>query len=369
MKKHSILESYAIWLKNQGIGSVNIITSGISKVNEEFFKPVRQKDMFNELPDAIKHRKAVDWLIPLESLINLEYEKTVVRRYKEDFPGFGNPIVQVLDLKEKKKLESRKYALHKFTQFVKSLQDSQEDDQTPSLDSSITFLPKEELEKIPLFHNYISAKSDLCFFPVVFQRLFKFFSKDENWAILKRKKLYWGDNRDLTPIERFNEWHSHVLKKTRAYSTHRVFMFSQIDGLLLDKEKEKVFILVKGHRYELVSQTDVVFVSKKKSFKPRIDPRVPFQKIFKKHQLPFPTLRLFTDMVKEIAKDVELEVSESDGSTRIVRLDEFKGVDGKYLRKYLLNHLPKHKVAFILPHLLLELYQLAEYISPKLIVR
>ena len=57
-----MLKSYAVWLRNQGIKSVNIFTSGITKVNEEFFMPVRHKDMFEELPGAISRRKAVDWL-------------------------------------------------------------------------------------------------------------------------------------------------------------------------------------------------------------------------------------------------------------------------------------------------------------------
>lgn len=55
MQGNTNLKSYAVWLRNQGIKSVYIFTSGISKANEEFFMPVRQKDMFEILPDAIRH--------------------------------------------------------------------------------------------------------------------------------------------------------------------------------------------------------------------------------------------------------------------------------------------------------------------------
>ena len=93
MDKNSILGSYAAWLKNQGIKSVNIYTSGIRKVNDDYFFPVRHKSMFDELPEAIRRMEAVDWLTSLESLINLDYEKIMVRRATDDFGSGEGPIV------------------------------------------------------------------------------------------------------------------------------------------------------------------------------------------------------------------------------------------------------------------------------------
>ena len=79
MNKDKVINSYAIWLKNQGIKSTHIYTSGINRVNEEFFMPIRHKDMFEELPEAIRRQEAVDWLTSLESFINLAFEKIVLR--------------------------------------------------------------------------------------------------------------------------------------------------------------------------------------------------------------------------------------------------------------------------------------------------
>lgn len=102
MGKNSILKSYARWLKNQGIKSVNVFTSGITKVNEEFFMPVRHKDMFEVLPEAIRRQEAVDWLTSLESFINIAFENMVIRKDTDEFGNGVGPIVKILDITGKR---------------------------------------------------------------------------------------------------------------------------------------------------------------------------------------------------------------------------------------------------------------------------
>ena len=63
-----------------------------------------------------------------------------------------------------------------------------------------------------------------------------------------------------------------------------------------------------------------------------------------------------------------IEVTDKSGNTKAVKLDEYPE-DFIHLKKYILQNIPAHKVMVLMPHLLMELYQLNEYISPKLIVR
>ena len=364
-----ILKSYAVWLRNQGIKSVNIFTSGITKVNEEFFMPVCQKDMFEELPEAISRRKAVDWLTPLESFINIALEKTVVHKDRDEFGNGVGPIVKILDLTGKKKMENRRNCLRKFIEYVKFLQENQEDEDIfPSLDSSITFLSKEDLIKVPVYHNCVAKGSDLFFLPTILERIFKFFSREEIYAIVKKKRLYWGDNRDLTPIERYEEWRENTLKKTRVFTGNRIFSFNQIEGLLLDKESRKVMVIAKGHKYELISIPSGKTYPRKSSFRPKLDTNKPIGEIFQKHASVFPTMKILTDIVHTVVEGATIEVTDKFGNTKAVKLDDYLPEDFMHLKKYILQNIPAHKVMVLMPHLLMELYQLNEYISPRLIV-
>lgn len=164
MEKNAILKSYAVWLKNQGIKNPQIYTSGIRKVNEEFFMPVCHRDMFEELPGAISRQKAVDWLTSLESFINLAFEKTVVRQDTDGLRGGVGSVLETIDPKEKKKLESRRNSLRKFIEYVEFLQGNQNDEEIfPSLDNSVTFLSKEDLRKVQIYHSCVAKDSCLFF--------------------------------------------------------------------------------------------------------------------------------------------------------------------------------------------------------------
>lgn len=370
MENNTILKSYAVWLKNHGIGSVNIFTSGIRKVNEEFFIPIRNKDMFEELPGAIRRQEAVDWLITLESFINLALEKTVVRQEKDEFGNGIGPIKEILNLTEKKKLENRRNSLRKFIEYIKYLQYNQDDEDIfPSLDNSVTFLSKEELRKVPIYHSCISKDSDLFFLPTVFEKIFKFFSKKETYAVVKKKKLYWGDNRDLTPIERYEEWRENTLKTTRVYTGNRIFWFNQIEGMLLDKESRKVMVVAKGHKYELLSIPSEKTYPRKSRFRPKVEANKPIEEILQKHASVFPTMRMLTDMVHKIVNGAVLDITDKNGEPKSIPLDEYRAEDFMHVKKYIIQNIPAHKVMVLMPHFLMELYQLNEYISPRLIVK
>ena len=369
-RNDTILKSFAVWLKNQGLKNPYIYTSGITKVNEEFFMPVRHRDMFEELPEAIRRLEAVDWLTSLESFINLALEKTVIR---QDSDGLGRGVgatLKTLDPKENKKLIDRRTILRKFIEYVKFLQENQDDEDIfPSLDNSVTFLSKEELRKVPIYHSCISKGSDLFFLPTVLEKIFKFFSREEIYTVVKKKKLYWGDNRDLTPIARYAEWRENTLKATRVYTGNRIFWFNQIEGILLDKGSKKVMVVAKGHKYELFSILSEKTYPKKSSFRPKVEANKPIGEILQKHASLFPTMRMLTDMVHKIVNGAVLDITDKNGETKSIQLDEYRGEDFMHLKKYILQNLPAHKVMVLMPHFLMELYQLNEYISPRLIVK
>ena len=370
MIDNKILKSYAHWLKNQGIKSVNVFTSGITKVNEEFFMPVRHKDMFEVLPEAIRRQEAVDWLTSLESFINLAIEKTVDRQGKDEFGNGIGSVMETLDVAKRKKLENRRNRLRKFISYVKFLQENQDDEDIfPSLDNSVSFLSKEDLRKVPIYHSCIAKDSDLFFLPTVLEKIFKFFSREEIYAIVKKKKLYWGDNRDLTPIARYDEWRESTLKATRIYTVNRIFWFSQIEGVLLDKDNGKVMVVAKGHKYELLSNHSEKTYPKKSRFQPKVESNKPIGEILQKHATVFPTMKMLTDMVHTVVGGATIEVTDKSGNPKAVKLDDYLREDFMYLKKYILQNIPAHKVMVLMPHLLMELYQLNEYISPKLIVR
>ena len=332
--------------------------------------PVRNKDMFEELPGAISRQEAVDWLTSLESFINLAFEKTVRRQDTDESGGGVGSILVTLDPKQKKKLIDRRNCLRKFIEYVKFLQENQDDeDLFPSLDNSVTFLSKEDLIKVPVYYNCVAKGSDLFFLPTILERIFKFFSREEIYAIVKKKKLYWGDNRDLTPMERYEEWRENTLKKTRVLTANRIFSFNQIEGLLLDKESRKVMVIAKGHKYELISIPSGKTYPTKSRFRPKIDANKPIGEILQKHASVFPTMKILTDIVHTVVVGTTIEVTDKSGNTKAVKLDDYLPEDFMHLKKYILQNIPLHKVMVLMPHLLMELYQINEYISPKLIVK
>ena len=165
------------------------------------------------------------------------------------------------------------------------------------------------------------------------------------------------------------EWRESTLKKTRVYTDNRIFWFNQIDGLLLDEDKDKVMVVAKGHKYELLSITSGKTNSKKSGFRPKVAPNKTIGKILQKHASVFPTMTMLTDIVHEVAEGATIEVTDNSGNTKTIKLDEYHAEDFKHLKKYIFQNIPLHKVMGLLPHLLMELYQINEYISPKLIVK
>lgn len=365
---NKLLKSYAVWLKNQGIKSVNVFTSGITKVNEEFFMPVRNKDMFEELPEAIRRQEAVDWLTSLESFINLAFEKTVTRQEKDEFGNGIGPIKKILDLTEKKKLENRRNCLRKFIEYVNILQEVSTvmpgDELFLKVDKSNVLFDKERLERnTPIFYNYIEKEADIFFLPSLLKNIFEYYSTEKNLEFLKRKNICWGDDRNLSPIERFKEWRMSTLNKTKFYTYNKSFNFSQIDGIVVDKKEKSVTYISKGRRYVAVSpfqQKPLYPLNKYLLF---VEPRIPLGKLLKTHSLSFPTFRHLTFIIKKITKGVEIDVTDKHNpdKRKHIRLDEFKKEDGQFLLNYLFHALPKNKIWPHLPHFLLELYQLVAF--------
>lgn len=332
--------------------------------------PVRHKDMFDELPGAIRRQEAVDWLTSLESFINLDFEKVVKRQDSDGLGGGVGSVLVTLDPKEKKKLENRRNCLRKFIEYIKYLQENQDDEDIfPTLDNSAPFLSKEELRKIPIYNSCIAKNSELFFLPTILQRIFEHFSKDEFKEFLRRRKLYWGDNRVLSPIERFNEWREFTFNKTRVYSPNKVFHFKEIDGLLLDKENNKVMILRKGKHYEMMHDNDEKTKGGNIRFKPKIIPNDSVGKILQRFSLSFPTMADLTVIIKDVLDGVSVEIEDKAGETKTIRLDDYRAEDFKYIKRHILRNIPLHKVFCLMPHLLLELYQFTQFVSPRLIVK
>lgn len=365
---NKILKSYAVWLKNQGIKSANVFTSGISKVNEEFFMPVCHKDMFEELPRAIERYEAVDWLTSLESFINLAFEKTIVRQDKDENGNGVGPIIEILNVKEKKKLENRRNSLRKFIEYIKILQEVSTgltDEDFLKVRGTNVFFDKAKLEKkTPILYNCIDKKAEIFFLPSLLKRIFEYFSQKENLEWLKKKNLYWGDHRDLTPIERFNEWRLNTLNSTKFYSVSKIFTFNQIDGLVVNKDERTVWYISNGRMYEAVCPfpSDSYFLPPKK-YLLFVEPRIKLGPLLKKHFFAFPIFLNLTLMIKRAVRGVEINVADqgSQDKTKTVRLDEFKKEDGMHLINYLYHALPKKKLWSYLPHIILELNQLVEY--------
>ena len=139
--------------------------------------------------------------------------------------------------------------------------------------------------------------------------------------------------------------------------------------MLLDKDNGKVMAIAKGHKYELISIPSGKTYPKKSSFRPKVDSNKPIGEILQKHASVFPTMKMLTDMVHRVVKGAVLDITDKNGETKTIALDEYRGEDFVHLKKYILQNLPAHKVMVLMPHLLMELYQLNEYISPRLIVK
>ena len=76
-----------------------------------------------------------------------------------------------------------------------------------------------------------------------------------------------------------------------------------------------------------------------------------------------------TDIIKDILDGVSVEIEDQAGETKTIRLDDYRAEDFKYIKRHILRNIPLHKVFCLMPHLLLELYQFTQYVSPRLIVK
>ena len=331
--------------------------------------PVRHKDMFDVLPDAISRQEAVDWLTSLESFINLALEKTVVRQDKDEYGNAVGPIVKVLDITEKKKLENRRNCLRKFIEYVKVLQDVAtenpvEEDAFLKVDKSQVFFSKEKLQKdAPIFYNFMDKDAEIFFLPSLLKKIFEYYSSPHKLEFLKKKNLYWGDNRNMTPLERFNEWRNNTLNSTKFYTHNKTLNFSQIDGLAVDRSDKSVMFVSKGRKYEAVSPFSQKSLSPSNKYHLFVEPRIPLSDLMQTHSLSFPTFRHLTFIIKKITKGVEIEVIDKRHPEKMkrVRIDQFLKEDGEYIIKYLFHALPKNKIWPHLPHFLLEMHQIVNF--------
>ena len=364
-----MLKSYAVWLRNQGIKSVSVFTSGITKVNEEFFMPVRHKDMFEELPGAIMRQEAVDWLTSLESFINLALEKTVVRQETDEFGNGVGPIVKILDITEKKKLENRRNCLRKFIKYVKFLQEASvlpqhDGDDFLTSDKSTVFYSREKLEKtLDIFYNFFSDSVDIFFLPALLKRLFEYYSTPERIEFLKKKNLCWGDNRNLTPIERFNECRFNMLKSTKLYTTNKILRFSEIDGVWINKKGKTVMYVSRGKKYVAINPYDRRPAYHPTKFLLLVEPRIPIGELLKNNSVAFTTFRYLTFVINRLIKGVEIEVEDKKNpkGRKLVKLEELRLEDGEYFLQYVFHALPKKRIWPHLPHFLLELNQIVAF--------
>lgn len=96
-------------------------------------------------------------------------------------------------------------------------------------------------------------------------------------------------------------------------------------------------------------------------------------RFFKEKNIDLPAetlqkLSLLTDMVHKIVNGAVLDIKDINGETKSIPLYEYRAEDFMHLKKYILQNIPVHKVMVLMPHFLMELYQLNAYISPRLIV-
>lgn len=357
------LDGFHSWLIKQGSSqrSADSYTSGINRVNEEYFKPIMKgKDLFEALPDAIATGDAINWLTSLEGFITNDIEKTVDDKTKN-----------ILDLTKRKSLQDKRSKLRKFIEYVEALQEEYEENNIIENDSDdnlhnyipegIQYYTRDDLRKNfrlrILTQDRISDGKPI-FFPIrIINRLFTAAGKKENIEILAELGIKNISGNIPSLKKQFNEWVNRIVDNVVFHTINKDYTLSEIDGLIIDSKKEQAFIKVGNKKLELLSETPK---GRKENMKARslrnihLDHTRRMEDLLNELSRILPTMEKLTLLIRETIKGEKRERKSKKGIVT-VELDKYQPGTLDLISPVFAEKVKFEDVAYLLPLLLVEL--------------
>ena len=364
MNNHNhCLNGFHSWLIKQGSSerSADSYTSGINRVNEEYFKPIMKgKDLFEALPEAIATGDAINWLTSLEGFITNDIEKTVDDKTKI-----------ILDPTKRKNLQDKRSKLRKFIEYVEALQEEykennvieneSDDNLNNYIPEGIQYYTRDDLRKIfrlrILTQDRISDGKPI-FFPIrIINRLFTAAGKKENIEVLARLGIKDSSRKVPALKNQFNDWVNQIVDNVVFHTINKDYTLSEIDGLIIDSKKEQAFIKVSNKKLELLSETSEAKMDpmKVKSLRNiHLDHTRRMEDILNDLSQILPTMEKLTLLIKETIKDEKRERKSKKGIVT-VELDKYQPGTLDMISPVFAEKVKFEEVAYLLPMLLVEL--------------
>ena len=356
------LNGFHAWLIKQGSSerSADSYTSGINRVNEEYFKPIMKgKDLFEALPEAIATGDAINWLTSLEGFITNDIEKTINDKTKN-----------ILDLTKRKNLQDKRSKLRKFIEYVEALQEEYEENNVIETDSDdnlnnyipegIQYYTRDDLRKIfrlrILTQDRISDGKPI-FFPIrIINRLFTAAGKQENIETLAKLGIKDLSRKAPSLKNQFKDWVKHIVDNVVFHTINKSYTLSEIDGLIIDN-KEQAFIKVGNKKLELLSETPngkKVPMKIKSLRNIHLDHTRRMEDLLNDLSRILPTMEKLSLLIKETIKGEKRERKSIKGIVT-VELDKYQPGTLDLISPVFAEKVKFEDVAYLLPLLLVEL--------------
>lgn len=357
------LEGFHAWLIKQGCTerSADSYTSGINRVDEEYFKPLMKgKDLFDALPEAIAAGDAVNWLTTLEAFITNDIEKTVDVK-----------TGQIKDVTKRKNLQDKRCKIRKFIEYVSALQEEYEEKHFVDSESDklindyipegIQYYTRDDLRKNfrlrILTQDRIYENKDI-FFPIrVISRLFTASGKSENKESLAKLGIKRLSGEIPALKESFNDWVKQLVDNVVFHTVNRDYILADIDGLIIDSKKEQAFIKVGNKKFELLSETvdgKNVPMKVKSLSNIHLDHSYRMEDILNDYAGILPTMKRLTEVIRETMRGEKRERKSKKGIV-MVELDKYLPGTLDLISPVFAEKVSFADVAYLLPHLLVEL--------------
>ena len=357
------LNGFHSWLINQGSSerSADSYTSGVNRVNEEYFKPLMKgKNLFEALPEAIATGEAINWLTSLEGFITNDIEKTVDAKTKT-----------VLDPIKRKNLQDKRSKLRKFIEYVNALQEEYEENniiETDSDDNLNNYIPegiqyytRDDLRRnfrLRILTQDRISDGKTIFFPIrVINRLFTASGKKENIEILSELGIKTISGNVPSLKNQFNDWVKQIVDNVIFHTVNKDYTLSEIDGLIIDNKKEQAFIKIGNKKLELLSETPE---AKKVSMKVKslrnihLDHTRRMEDLLNDLSQILPTMEKLTVLIRETIKGEKRERKSKKGIVT-VELDKYLPGTLDMISPVFVEKVKFEEVAYLLPLLLVEL--------------
>lgn len=357
------LNGFHAWLIKQGSSerSADSYTSGINRVNEEYFKPkLKGKDLLEALPEAIATGDAINWLTSLEGFITNDIEKTVDDKTKN-----------ILDPTKRKNLQDKRSKLRKFIEYVEAIQEEYEENNIIENDSEenlnnyipqgLQYFTRDDLRKIfrlrILTQDRISDGKPI-FFPIrIINRLFTAAGKKENIEVLARLGIKDSSRKVPALKNQFNDWIKQVVDNVMFHTINKDYTLAEIDGLNIDSKKEQAFIKVGNKKLELLSKTPEakkVPMSVKSLRNIHLDHTRRMEDLLNDLSLILPTMEKLTLLIRETIKGEKRERKSKKGIVT-VELDKYLPGTLDLISTVFAEKVKFEDIASLLPMLLIEL--------------